>query len=165
MLLLHLSCCLGAQFLQGEYLLPLKFIFHFYFKYLSEKFRLHARVSNQLMGSQSTSVLVYKRCEISTKTVYILETKFSNNHLQGDCHGFGETLCTFCLNFQKKIPIYSSFFKIAKALTNKKGQNLFEISTKNNVFFSAASCKKRHHFCWAPQTNFGPSYFVRALAI
>ena len=70
------------------------------------------------MGSQSTSVLVYKRCEISTKTVDFLETKFSKNHLQlqVDCHGFGKTLSTCFLYFQKN-PNLLKINLIAKSLT------------------------------------------------
>ena len=68
------------------------------------------------MGSQSTSVLVYKRFEISTKTVNFLETKFSKNHLQVDCHGFGKTLSTCFLYFQKN-PNLLKINLIAKSLT------------------------------------------------
>ena len=37
--------------------------------------------------------------------------------------------------------------------------------TKNDVFFTAASWEKGHHFWWASQSNFGPSYFVRAIGL
>ena len=39
---------------------------------------------------------------------------------------------------------------------------MFEIPTKN---FYSRQLRKRHHFWWASQTNFGSSYFVRTLAI
>ena len=42
-------------------------------------------------------------------------------------------------------------------------QNLFEMTTKNDVFFTAQAAEKKTSFWWASQTNFGPSYFVRAL--
>ena len=37
--------------------------------------------------------------------------------------------------------------------------------TKNDVFFSAASCKKDIIFVGHPKQIFGPSYFVMALAL
>ena len=41
----------------------------------------------------------------------------------------------------------------------RRAENLSEMPTKNDVFFSAASCKKRHHFWWASQTKFQPFLF------
>jgi hypothetical protein len=42
---------------------------------------------------------------------------------------------------------------------------LFEKPTKNDVFFSAASCKKDIIFGGHLKQIFGPSYFARALAV
>ena len=50
-----------------------------------------------------------------------------------------------------------------KLWQNKKDRNLCEMPTKNDFFFSAATCKrgmKRHNFWWASQAKFVPSYFV-----
>ena len=52
---------------------------------------------------------------------------------------------------------------VLKLWQNKKGRNLSEISNKNDVFLQVAAEKKRHRFWCASQTNFDPSYFVRAL--
>ena len=63
--------------------------------------------------------------------------------------------------------VFQSFF-FNRSLTlkfwqNKKDRNLFEMPTKNDVFFSAASCKKDTIFGGHPKQIFGPSYFVRVL--
>ena len=44
----------------------------------------------------------------------------------------------------------------------EEGPNPYLSCTKNNVFFSATSCKKKTPL-GAAQTKIGPSYFVRAL--
>ena len=41
---------------------------------------------------------------------------------------------------------------------------MFVMLAKNDVFFSAASCKKRHHLGEHDREIFGSSYFITALA-
>ena len=52
--------------------------------------------------------------------------------------------------------------KCLKPLQNKKSWNLFEMPTKNDIFFTAG---KNTLFLLGISTNFCPSYFVRALIL
>ena len=45
----------------------------------------------------------------------------------------------------------------------RRAEYLFGMPTKNDVFFSAVSCKEDIIFGGHPKQIFGPSYFVRAL--